>query len=59
MNGSKALLCTLVLLPQLYGEPVLSPIPHWMVLLAVVPSLWVAIGISAVAIDRLLSRLES
>jgi hypothetical protein len=30
-----------------------------MVLLAVVPGLWLLVGASVVAIDRLLSRLES
>ena len=59
MIGSKALLCTLVLLVPLHEGPVLSPVPHWIVLLAVVPGLWLLVGASVVAIDRLLSRFES
>lgn len=31
-----------------------SPVPHWLVLLAVVPVLWVVIGAGVVIVDRLL-----
>jgi hypothetical protein len=59
MIGSKALLCTLVLLIPLHGGPAPSPVPHWAVLLAVVPGLWLVIGGGVLAINRLLRRLES
>lgn len=34
-----------------------TPVPHWAVLLTVVPGLWLLIGGGAVALDRLLGRV--
>lgn len=34
------------------------PVPHWAVLLAVVPALWVVIGGAVLVIDRLMQRRE-
>ncbi|AQL44264.1 hypothetical protein BV210_16765 [Halorientalis sp. IM1011] len=34
------------------------PIPHWVVLLAVVPALLLAVGVAVLLVDRLLVRME-
>jgi hypothetical protein len=43
----------------LHGRPPVTPVPHWAVLLVVVPCLWALVGGGVLAVDRLLRRLES
>lgn len=40
-----------------HGPPSAAPVPHWAVLLVVVPLCWLCIGLAVLAIDRLLRRL--
>lgn len=35
------------------------PVPHWLVLLVVVPGLWCVIGGAVLAVDRLLRRFDA
>ena len=44
----------------LHGVPQRSPppVPHWVVLLVVVPALWLVISAAVLVVDRLLQRLE-
>ncbi|WP_226023779.1 hypothetical protein [Halomicrobium salinisoli] len=42
------------LLGALHGAP--APVPHWLLLLVVVPGLWCVVGGAVLAIDRLLQR---
>jgi hypothetical protein len=43
----------------LHGAGPSMPVPHWAVLLVVVPALWLLIGGAVLAVDRLLERLEN
>ncbi|WP_226013369.1 hypothetical protein [Halomicrobium salinisoli] len=43
------------LLGALHGAPA-PPVPHWLLLLVVVPGLWCVVGGAVLAIDRLLQR---
>lgn len=45
-----------LLVGPLHGAAPAVPVPHWVVLLAVVPTLWLVIGAAVVAVDRLLRR---
>jgi uncharacterized membrane protein len=58
MIDASTLLCAIALLRAvpLHAGVVSTPIPHWVVLLVVVPSLWLLIGASVLAVDRLLRR---
>jgi hypothetical protein len=47
----------LVRAAPLHGGAVQTPVPHWAVLLAVVPALWLLIAAAVVAVDRLHRRL--
>ena len=38
----------------LHGVAPSTPVPHWVVLFAVVPALWLLIGGTVLAVDRLL-----
>ncbi|WP_408960350.1 hypothetical protein [Natrinema sp. 74] len=38
------------------GNP--TPVPHWVVLLAVVPALWFVIGGTVLVVDRVLQRFD-
>lgn len=40
----------------LHGAVSSTPVPHWLVLLVVVPALWLLVGGIVFAIDRLLRR---
>ncbi len=55
-NASPSLLPLSVVGPLHAGAPSI-PIPHWVVLLAAVPALWLVIGAGVLAADRLLQRL--
>ena len=44
------------LLP-LHGWSATTPMPHWVVLLAAVPCLWLAIGGGVVVVERVLGAL--
>lgn len=61
MIGMDVLLSIVALLQviSLHGGTVPTPVPHWAVLLAVVPSLWCVIGAGVLAIDRLLQRFKA
>jgi hypothetical protein len=41
----------------LHGAVLSPPVPHWLVLLVVVPALWLVVGAAVVGTDRLLHRL--
>lgn len=40
----------------LHGAVPSTPVPHWVVLLVVVPALWLVIGATVVGVDLLLRR---
>ncbi len=42
-----------------HGPPSAQPVPHWVVLLAVVPALWLCLGGAVVVVDRLLESIEN
>lgn len=49
-------IAALILSRPLHGTAPASPVPHWVVLLVSVPALWLGIGATVIAIDRLLRR---
>lgn len=59
MTEPNALLGLIALLGFLPLHGASTPVPHWAVLLVVVPSLWLVIGGGAIAVDRLLGHLVS
>jgi len=42
----------------LHAGPQATPVPHWVVLLVAVPSLWVLVGGGVLLADRLLRRVS-
>ena len=42
-----------------HGVASAQPVPHWLVLLVAVPTLWLSIGGAVVAVDRLCDWIEN
>ncbi|WP_225336352.1 hypothetical protein [Halomicrobium urmianum] len=55
MGDGSLVVAELPVFAALHGAPS-PPVPHWLVLLVVVPALWLLVTGAVLAVDRLLER---